>query len=201
VNARLSVIAVCAGAALAVTGCSGGATPSTQSAAPTTTTTAAPAADAVKWAGTFCGGITPVLAGGGELTSLVAANAGNPAALKEGVLKVLDAGSKSLADAEKKLTEVGAPAPEAKPLHDELVKTVGDGAKEYQAAAVQLRALDPSAPDFMAQIQKLGAAATGPAKLSAEIAKLNANPLTKDALGKAPECVDMSAKLGKLIGQ
>jgi hypothetical protein len=200
VNARLSVLAVCAGAALAVTGCSGGAAPSTQSAA-TTTTAPAPTADAVKWAGTFCGGITPVLAGGGELTSVVAANAGNPAALKAGVLKVLDTGSKSLAEAEKKLADVGAPSPEVKPLHDELVKMLGDGAKEYQAVAAQLGTLDPGAPDFLVQIQKLGAAATGPAKLSAEITKLSTDPKTKDALAKAPECADMREKLTKLIGQ
>ncbi|WP_157984573.1 hypothetical protein [Lentzea terrae] len=199
-NARLSVIAACAGVALAVTGCSGGAAPSTQTAAPTTTTTA-PAADPVKWVGTFCGGTTPVLAGGGELTSIVTANAGNPAALKEGVLKVLDGGAKSLAESAKKLTDVGAPAPEAKPLNDELVKLFSDGAAESQAIAEQVRKLDATAPDFMAQIQKLGAAATGPAKLSAAIAKLDADPKSKDALAKAPECVEMRTKLAKLMGQ
>lgn len=201
-NARLSVIAACAGVALAVTGCSGSAAPSTQSAAPTTpTSTSAPAADPVKWVGTFCGGTTPVLAGAGELTSLVATNAGNPAVLKEGLLKVLGSGAKSLADAEQNLKDAGAPGPEAKALHDEMVKLFGDGAKEYQAAAEQVSKLDASAPDFMAQVQKLAAGATGPAKLSAQIAKLDADPKLKEVVAKAPECTEMRTKLGKLTGQ
>jgi hypothetical protein len=197
VNARLSVIAACAGVALAVTGCSSSAAPSTQSAAPTTTTTAA-AADPVKWAGTFCGGVTPVLAGAGELGPLVAANAGNPAVLKEGVLKVLDGGAASLADAQKKLTDLGAPGPDAKPVHDELVKLLGDGAKEYQTVAEQVRKLDATKPDFLVQVQQLGSSATGPAKLSAQITKLDADPKLKEVFAKVPECTEMRTKLGKL---
>lgn len=199
-NARLSVIAACAGAALAVTGCSGGAAPATQNAAPTTTTTA-PAAEPVKWAGTFCGGTMPVLAGAGELPTLVATNAGNPAALKEGLVKVLDGGAKSLTEAEQNLKDVGAPAPEAKAQHDEMVKLFGDGAKEYQAAATQVRALDATAPDFMAKVQQLAAGATGPAKLSAQIKKLDADPKYKDVFAKAPECVEMRTKFAKVVGQ
>lgn len=201
-NARLSIVATCAGAALALTGCSGGAAPSTQSTAPTTTTTTTqPAGDPVKWAGAFCSGTTPVLTGAFELVTLAAANANNPAALKEGMLKLLDTGSKSLAAAEQKLKEVGAPGPDAKALHDELVKMFGDGAKEYVTVAEQVRKIDANAPDFLGQVEKLGGESADPSKLSEQIKKLDADPKYKDAIAKAPECTEMRQKLGKLIGQ
>lgn len=161
-NARLSILAACAGVALGTTGCTA------QSAAPTTTTP--PAADPVKWAGAFCSGTTPVLTGAVELITLVAADAGNSPALKEGMLKILGNGSKSLADAEKKLKEVGAPGAEAPAVHDELVKLFGDGAKEYRSVAEQVQ-------------------------------KIDADPKYKDAIAKAPECTEMRAKLGKVLGQ
>lgn len=198
-NTRLSIVAACAGAVLALTGCSGGAAPSTQSTAPTTTATP-PAGDPVKWAGAFCGGTTPVLTGAFELVTLAAANADNPAALKEGMLKLLDTGSKSMAEAEKKLKEVGAPGPEAKALHDELVKMFGDGAKEYVTVAEQVRKIDANAPDFLGQVEKLGGESADPSKLSDQIKKLDSDPKFKDAIAKAPECTEMREKLGKLIG-
>lgn len=203
VNARLRFVVACAGTALALTGCSNSAAPSTQSTtpAPTTTSAAPPAADPVKWAGAFCGGTTPVLTGAVELVGLAATNANNPVALKEGMLKILDTGSKSLADAEKKLKEVGAPGPEAKQLHDDLVKMFGDGAKEYVTVAEQMRKLDANAPDFLDQVQKLGGESADPSKLADQIKKLDADPKYKDAIAKAPECTEMRSKLGKLLGQ
>jgi hypothetical protein len=191
----------CVGSALALAGCSTSAAPSTQSTAPAPTTTSAAAADPVKWAGAFCSGTTPVLTGAVELVTLAAANAGNPVVLKEGMLKILDTGSKSLADAEKKLKEIGAPGPEAKPLHDELVKMFGDAAKEYVTVAEQMRKLDANAPDFMTQVEKLGGESADPSKLAEHVKKLDADPKYKDAIAKAPECTDMRSKLGKLIGQ
>lgn len=199
-NARLTLVAACAGVALAVTGCSGGAAPSTQTAAPTTTTTP-PAADSVKWVGAFCSGTTPVLTGAVELFTLVGANANNPVVLKEGMLKILDSGSKALAEAEGKLKEIGAPDAEAKALHDELVKMFGDAAKEYQTVAEQMKKLDPNAPDFMTQVEKLGGESADPSKLADQIKKLDSDSKYKDAMVKAPECTEMREKLGKLIGK
>ncbi|MFC3898946.1 hypothetical protein ACFOWZ_46400 [Lentzea rhizosphaerae] len=201
-NARLSILAACAGAALALTGCATTAAPSTPTPAPaTTSSTTPPAADPVKWAGAFCSGTTPVLTGAVELITVAAANAGNPVALKEGMLKILETGSKSLADAEKKLKEIGAPGPEAKALHDELVKMFGDGAKEYVTIAEQVRKIDANAPDFLDQVEKLGGESADPSKLSEQVKKLDADPKYKDAIAKAPECTEMRTKLGKLLGQ
>ncbi len=200
-NARLTLVAACAGVALAVTGCSGGAAPSTQTAAPTTTTTTQSTADPVKWAGAFCSGTTPVLTGAVELFTLVGANADNPVVLKEGMLKILDSGSKALAEAEGKLKEIGAPGAEAKGLHDELVKMFGDAAKEYRTVAEQMKKLDPNAPDFMTQVEKLGGESADPSKLADQIKKLDSDPKYKDAIAKAPECTEMREKLGQLIGR
>jgi hypothetical protein len=202
VNARLSILAACTGAALALTGCATTAAPSTPTPAPaTTSSTTPPASDPVKWAGAFCSGTTPVLTGAVELITVAAANANNPVALKEGMLKILDTGSKSLADAEKKLKEIGAPGPEAKGLHDELVKMFGDSAKEYVTIAEQVRKIDANAPDFLTQVEKLGGESADPSKLSEQVKKLDADPKYKDAVAKAPECTEMRTKLGKLLGQ
>ncbi|KJK49978.1 hypothetical protein UK23_12205 [Lentzea aerocolonigenes] len=198
-NARLSLIAACTAAVLA--GCSGGAAPSTQTTTPTTTSVTPPAGDPVKWAGAFCGGTTPVLTGAVELITLAATNADNPAALKEGMLKILETGSKSMAEAETKLKEIGAPGEDAKAVHDEIVKQFGTAAKEYVTVAEQMRKLDANAPDFMDQVQKLGGDSADPSKFADEVKKLDANPKYKDAIAKAPECTQMREKLGKLIGQ
>ncbi|MEV6242539.1 hypothetical protein [Lentzea sp. NPDC051838] len=201
-NTRFSIIAACAAAALAVTGCSGGAAPSAQNNTPTTTSaTPAASGDPVKWAGAFCGGTTPVLTGAVELIAVAAANADNPAALKDGMLKILDTGSKSMAEAETKLKEIGAPGEDAKALHDEMVKLFGTAAKEYVTVAEQMRKLDANAPDFMDQVEKLGGDSADPSKLSEQIKKLDSDPKYKDAIAKAPECVQMREKLGKLIGK
>ncbi|WP_434451662.1 hypothetical protein [Lentzea sp. E54] len=197
-NARLSIVAVCAGAALAVTGCGSTAAPSAQS---TTTTTTQPAGDPVKWAGAFCSGTTPVLTGAVELITVFAANAENPPAMKEGMLKLLDTGGTAMAATEKKLKEVGAPAPEHQALHDELVKMFGDGAKEYVAVREQISKIDANSPDFMAQVEKIGGDSADPSKLSEQIKKLDADPKLKDAISKSPECTEMRTKLGELIGQ
>ncbi|MDX8033888.1 hypothetical protein SK803_27010 [Lentzea sp. BCCO 10_0856] len=200
-NARLRFVAACAGAALALAGCSNSAAPSTQSTAPTTTSTTPPAADPVKWAGAFCSGTTPVLLGVVELITVVGTNSGNPVALKEGMLKILDTGSTSLAAAEKKLKDVGAPGPEAQALHDELVKLFGESAKEYKSVAEQVKKIDANAPDFMDQVEKIGGDSADPSKFSDQIKKLDADPKYKDAIAKAPECTEMRTKLGKLLGQ
>ena len=201
-NARLRFVVACTGAALALAGCSNSAAPSTQkSAAPTTTSVAPPAADPVKWAGAFCSGTTPVLTGAVELITLAAANSQNPPALKEGMLKILDSGSTALADAEKKLKDVGAPGPEAQALHDELIKMFGDGAKEYKSVAEQVKKIDANAPDFLDQVEKIGGDSADPSKFSEQIKKLDSDPKYKDAIAKAPECTEMRTKLGKLIGQ
>ncbi|MFJ5987470.1 hypothetical protein [Lentzea sp. NPDC092896] len=200
-NARLSIAAACAGLTLAVTGCGTTAAPSAQSTAPTTTTTTTPAADPVKWVGAFCSGTTPVLTGAIELITVVAANAENPPAIKEGMLKLLETGGKAMADTEKKLKEVGAPGPENQAMHDELVKMFGDGAKEYVTVREQISKIDATAPDFMTQVEKVGGDAADPSKLSDQIKKLDADPKFKDAVAKAPECTEMRAKLGKMLGQ
>ncbi|MGI5503496.1 hypothetical protein [Lentzea sp. CA-135723] len=201
-NARLSIAAACAGAALVLTGCGTSAAPSSQSsAAPTTTTTTAAAADPVKWAGAFCAGTTPVLTGAVELITVVASNADNPAAIKEGMLKLLDTGGKAMADTEARLKEVGAPGPEHQAVHDELVKMFGDGAKEYKSVHEQISKIDASSPDFLGQVEKIGGDSADPSKLSDQIKKLDADPKLKDAVTKAPECTEMRTKLGKLIGQ
>ncbi|WP_394614376.1 hypothetical protein JNUCC0626_31365 [Lentzea sp. JNUCC 0626] len=200
-NARLSIAAACAGAALVLTGCGNSAAPSTQSSAPTTTTTTAPAADPIKWAGAFCAGTTPVLTGAVELITVVAQNADNPAAIKEGMLKLLDTGGKAMADTETKLKAVGAPGPEHQAVHDELVKMFGEGAKEYKSVHEQISKIDATAPDFMDQVEKIGGDSADPSKLSDQIKKLDADPKLKDAITKAPECTEMRTKLGSLIGQ
>jgi hypothetical protein len=160
-----------------------------------------PAGDPVKWAGAFCGGTTPVLTGAVELVTLAATNADNPAVLKEGMLKILESGSKSMAEAETKLKAIGAPGEDAKALHDEMVALFGTAAKEYATVGEQMRKLDANAPDFMDQVGKLGGDSADPSKLSEQIKKLDANPKYKDAIAKAPECTEMREKLGKLIGQ
>lgn len=142
-----------------------------------------------------------MLLGAVELITVVGTNSGNPVAIKEGMLKILDGGSKSLAEAEKKLTEIGAPGPEAKGTHDELVKLFGDNAEEYQRLAEQVRKLDANAPDFMDQVEKAGGDSADPSKLSDQVKKLDADPKHKDAIAKAPECAGMRTKLGRLLGQ
>lgn len=142
-----------------------------------------------------------MLTGAIELITVVAANAQNPAAIKEGMLKLLDTGGKAMADTEKKLKEVGAPGPEHQAMHDELVKMFGDGAKEYVSVREQIGKIDATAPDFMEQVEKVGGDAADPSKLSDQIKKLDADPKLKDAVAKAPECTEMRTKLGKMLGK
>jgi len=201
VNARLRFVAACAGTALVLAGCSNSAAPSAQSTtpAPTTTSAAAPAADPVKWAGAFCSGTVPVETGASGFIASAAKKIESPVAFKEGMLWQLDTSSKSMADAEKKLKEVGAPGPEAKQLHDDLVKLFGGSAKEYVTLAEQMRKLDASAPGFMDEVEKLAVQYEDASKLHDQIRKLDADPRYEDAIAKAPECAEMRTRMGNLL--
>lgn len=196
---RLSIIV--AGAVLALSACGGGTTtPATQN---TTTTTTPPASDPVKWTGAFCGGVTPVMESLLEFlkTSITAMASGDNATVKDSMIKTLDTGAKSLGEAEKKLKDLGAPGPEAKELHEELVKFFGDSAKEYASVAEQAKKLDPSAPDFADQMGKIGGDEADPKKLQETIKKIENDPKYKDAMATAPECVEMKTKLGNALNK
>ncbi|MEV0677307.1 hypothetical protein AB0I60_12390 [Actinosynnema sp. NPDC050436] len=201
VKLRLTVPAVLA--AVLVTGaCSGSGSGPSGSGTTTTaggTTTTAPPADPVKWAGTYCEGITPALEGVVELLQVMLGGATtDPATLKAKIVEFADKSGKSFTDAGKKLAEVGPPSPEAKPLHDELVKFFDDSSRTWSKASEEVGKLDPNDPEFTTKLGELGGDETTTAGV--QIKKLQNDPKLSEAFKKAPACTQLTEKMKSLGG-
>ncbi|WP_433267524.1 hypothetical protein ACQPZF_01720 [Actinosynnema sp. CS-041913] len=189
-------------AVLVTAACSGSAGSSgTSSAAPTSTTTSAAAsADPVKWAGTFCAGISPTIEGVLELLQVMLGGETDPAAQKQALLDYATKSGTSMAEAGAKLEDLGAPSPDTQALHDELVKFFTDSGKSLNTASEELAKLDPNDPEFATKLEQLGGDEADPSKLQEQIKKLQDDPKLGAAFKEAPECVAMSEKLKGLGG-
>ncbi len=194
VKTRLTLAAVFA--AVLVTGaCSGSGSGGSGSSTTTTTTAKAATADPVKWAGTFCSGISPSIEGAVELLKAMLGGASaDPAAQQKLLLDYASKSGKSLSDAGAKLTDLGAPSADAQALHDELVKFFTDTGKQLNNASEGLAKLDPADPEFATKLEQLGGQDADPSKLQEQIKKLQEDPKLGAAFKDAPECVAMTEK-------
>ncbi|GGP36086.1 hypothetical protein [Saccharothrix coeruleofusca] len=196
-------------ACLAVASCTSGttsgdtaATGSSGSAAPTTTTTSAATADPVTWAGAFCDGMGVMAQGMVEMLQalLAGGNATDPAAQKAALLQFSEKSGTALTAASEELARIGAPSPETRALHDELVGYFGQAGKGLTDANRELAGLDPNDPQFSAKLEQLGGEAGDPTTLRQQVEKIQGDPVLGAAFKQAPQCTAMGDLLRNMGG-
>lgn len=197
---RIALYGVLAGAVLAVSACS--SAPAANTTAPSSATSATSAAaaknsDPIAWTGAFCEGISPTMEGLVEVLKVALQPNPDPVAQKDSLMKFASTSGESMTSTAKKLDELGPPSKEAEALHEELVKFFTDNGKTLAKTKEDLAKLDPAAPDFIDQVGKLGDG-TDQSAFQEQIKKLTEDPTLKDALAKAPQCVEMSTKMKAL---
>jgi len=195
----IALFGVFAGAVLTVTGCSSTPSATTPASTSATSSPAAPAAksDAVAWSGAFCEGVTPTMEGLVEVLKTAFQETPDPVAQKTAMINYATKAGTAMTDTAKKLETLGAPTPEAEALHQELIKFFNDNGTTLTKMKTDLATIDPSAPDFLDQVGKLGEGADQ-GKLQDQIKKLTDDPTLKEAFTKAPQCVDMTEKMKAL---
>lgn len=140
-TARLSIIAACASAALAVTGC--GANPVTDQKATTvstsTTTSEVPGADPTAWFEAYCGPMGVAALASRDLLGLGAAGT---AAVKDAVVRwasLAATSDRKIADDVEKLGPLGS---DVQSLHERLVKQLRKDAEGFDRVSARLLALE-----------------------------------------------------------
>lgn len=140
------------------------------------------------WVGAFCGGIGNVLQSANALT----AQAPNPQAEKENLLRFATDAQKAMSDTANKLTELGPPKiPNGQNVHDTAVNFFTSTAKSVEGQRAELDKLDASAPNFhqkLSQIAQPDLQATG-----RQVATLVSNHDLAPAFKSAPECKRLGA--------
>ncbi len=139
---------------------------------------------------TFCGGLLPGVKAGAELR---AQDSANPAAVKAAYLKLVTANATALADAEKKLKELGPPSDELEDVHERLTKYVGESARSYAAAKAPVEALEPNA-QFWDNAEKALAdtsQVSSPEELRATFDALEKSPKYAGAIGRSAQCSEL----------
>jgi len=145
-----------------------------------------------RWVDTFCGGLLPGVKAGAELR---AQDPADPAAVKAAYLKLVTANATSLADAEKKLKELGPPSDELKDVHERSVDYLGESARSYLAAQAPVTALPPDA-QFWDSAEKVLADTSqvkSPEQLRATFDALEKSPKYAGAVGKSAPCSELKA--------
>lgn len=144
-----------------------------------------------RWVDAFCGGLLPGAKAGADLR---AQDPANPAAVKTAYLKLVTANASALADAEKKLKELGPPSDELEDVHERLVKYVGESARSYAAALAPVEKLEPNA-QFWENAEKALAdtsQVTKPEELRATFDALEKSPKYAAAIGKSTPCSELN---------
>ncbi|HEX7307834.1 hypothetical protein [Lentzea sp.] len=150
-----------------------------------------PLSDAqARWVDTFCTGLLPGKKAGQELT---AQDPADPAAVKTAYLKLVTANSQALADAGKKLGELGPPSAELKDVHERLTKYISESARSYAAAEAPVRALEPNAGFWDAAEQVLAdtSQVSKPEDLRATFDALEKSPKYAAAMGRSKPCQEL----------
>lgn len=143
-----------------------------------------------RWIDTFCGGLLPGMKAGLELK---AQDPADPAAVKAAYLKLVTANATALADAEKKLEELGPPSDELEDVHERLIKYVGESARSYEAAKGPVTALEPNA-QFWENAEKAltdTSQVSSPEELRATFDALEKSPKYAGAIGKSAPCSEL----------
>ncbi len=143
-----------------------------------------------RWVDTFCGGLLPGKKAGQELT---AQDPADPAAVKTAYLRLVTANATALADAEKKLTELGPPSDELKDVHERLTKYVSESARSYAAAEAPVRALEPNAGfwDGAEKVLADTSQVSTPEDLRATFDALEKSPKYAAAMAKSAPCGEL----------
>lgn len=196
---RFVLFSAVACTALTLTACSS-ATPNTTTAPPSSAPATAAAvgnSDPVEWTGAFCEGITPTFEGLIKVMKSAFQEVPDPKAQKDALMEYSATAGAALSDTAKKLEKLGPPSKEAEALHRELVTYFTDNGKTLLAVQDDLKAIDPADPAFL---EKVGALGDGgdQSKLQDQIKKLQDDPKLKEAFAKAPQCVDMAAKMKEM---
>ncbi|MET1075925.1 MAG: hypothetical protein ABWY11_24975 [Umezawaea sp.] len=196
-NQRSALLCAITGAVLAVAGCTSEPGPTTP--APTTssaaTSSATAAAGTVAWGGTFCEGITPTLAGLGEVVRT--AGSTDPTVRMNALAGYATTSASGMADAAKKLEAMGAPDAKTKALHEELVAFFDDNAKALTQVKEDLAKVNPTAPDALQKVGVVGDRAQLD-KFQQQFAKYLTDPALQESFTKAPQCTAMAAKVTEL---
>ncbi|MFD9703131.1 hypothetical protein [Lentzea sp. NPDC059081] len=143
-----------------------------------------------RWVDAFCTGLLPGKKAGQELT---AQDPADPAAVKAAYLKLVTANATALADAEKKLEELGPPSDELKDVHERLTKYVGESARSYAAAEAPVKALEPNAGFWDAAEKALAdtSQVSKPEDLRATFDALEKSPKYSAAMGRSKPCQEL----------
>ncbi|MFI6101029.1 hypothetical protein ACIA8G_36245 [Lentzea sp. NPDC051213] len=145
-----------------------------------------------RWIDAFCGGLLPGMKAGLELK---AQDPADPAAVKAAYLKLVTGNATALADAEKKLKELGPPSDELKNTHERLVTYLGESARSYEAAKAPVTALEPNgqfwegAEKALADTSQVGS----PEQLRATFDALEKSPKYAAAMGKSTPCTELKS--------
>jgi hypothetical protein len=145
-----------------------------------------------RWVDTFCGGLLPGMKAGLELKEQDPAN---PAAVKTAYLELVTANATALADAEKKLKELGPPSDELKDVHERLTKYVSESARSYAAAQAPVEKLEPNA-QFWENAEKALAdtsQVSSPEDLRATFDALEKSPKYAVAMAKSTPCAELTS--------
>lgn len=143
-----------------------------------------------RWVDAFCGGLLPGAKAGADLR---AQDSADPAAVKTAYLKLVAANATALADAEKKLKELGPPSDELEDVHERLIKYLGESARSYAAAEAPVKALEPNA-QFWENAEKALAdtsQVSSPEDLRATFDALEKSPKYAAAMGKSTPCSEL----------
>ena len=143
-----------------------------------------------QWVDAVCGGLLPGLKAGQELQKQDAAN---PVAVKTAYLKLVTANATALADAEKKLKELGPPSDELEDVHERLTKYLGESARSYAAAKAPIEKLEANAAFWEGAEQALKdtSQVSSPEELRATFDALEKSPKYAAAMGKSAHCVEL----------
>lgn len=143
-----------------------------------------------RWVDAFCGGLVPGMKAGRELK---AQDPADPAKVKAAYLKLVTENATALADAEKRLKELGPPSDELKGVHERLTKYVGESARSYDAAKAPVTALEANAQFWEGAEKALAdtSQVTAPEELRATFDALEKSPKYAAAIGRSAPCVEL----------
>jgi hypothetical protein len=145
-----------------------------------------------RWVDAFCGGLLPGVRAGAELR---AQDPANPVAVKAAYLKLVTSNATALADAEKKLKELGPPSDELEDVHERLMKYVGESARSYAAAQAPVEKLEPNARFWESAEKALAdtSQVSSPEQLRASFDALEKSPKYAAAMAKSTPCSELKS--------
>jgi hypothetical protein len=144
-------------------------------------------ADPVAWVGSFCGGLSNVIAG----ASAIPKSPPNPQAQKDGLLTFADTTQKAFSTAAQELIQLGPPRiTDGKRVQDTTVGFFTSAAATVGSQRAKIAALDATDPDFAQKANNLTGSGFGTA---GQIQGLTSNTDLAPAFGASPECRRLGA--------